>query len=146
MPPSGTLATVRIFKIRHFARWMRKTALTDEALRKAVMEMLAGLVDADLGGGILKKRIGIPGRGKRGGARLLVASNRGDRWIFVFGLMKNELDDIGDNDLGKLRVVVTDLLAQSDAQISQGIVKGNLEEISCGQETQIPEPYLRNGA
>lgn len=58
----------RVFKTRHFARWMRKTDLSDSALCAAVMEMIQGLVDADLGGGVLKKRVGLAGRGKRGGA------------------------------------------------------------------------------
>ncbi|WP_369806209.1 type II toxin-antitoxin system RelE/ParE family toxin [Stutzerimonas balearica] len=41
----------RVFKTRHFSRWMRKTELTDEALCGAVREMAQGLIDADLGGG-----------------------------------------------------------------------------------------------
>jgi hypothetical protein len=64
---------------------MRKTALTDVVLCKAVQEMAAGLIDADLGGGVLKKRVGLAGRGKRGGVRTLVATNKGNRWFFVFG-------------------------------------------------------------
>ncbi len=56
---------------------------------KAVSEMERGLVDADLGGGVVKKRVALPGRGKRGGARTLVATNRGDRWFFVYGFEKS---------------------------------------------------------
>ncbi len=37
----------RIFKTRHFSRWMRKTELSDAALCKAVIEMEKGLIDAD---------------------------------------------------------------------------------------------------
>lgn len=48
----------RVFKTRHFARWMRKTELTNGALCEAVAEMVRGLVDADLGGGVVKKRVG----------------------------------------------------------------------------------------
>ena len=59
----------RVFKTRHFSRWMRKTELTDSALCEAVAEMSQGLIDADLGGGVVKKRVGLAGRGKRGGAR-----------------------------------------------------------------------------
>ncbi len=65
----------RAFKTRHFSRWMRKTELIDEALCGAVREMSQGLIDADLGGGVVKKRVGLAGRGKRGGARTLVATN-----------------------------------------------------------------------
>ncbi len=53
------------FKTRHFARWMGKTELTDSLLCAAVVEMAQGLVDAELGGGVVKKRIGLAGRGKR---------------------------------------------------------------------------------
>ena len=59
----------RIFKTRHFQRWMRKTDLLDEMLVNAVVEMANGLIDADLGGGVLKKRVALPGRGKRGSVR-----------------------------------------------------------------------------
>ena len=57
----------RVFKTRYFSRWMRKTELTERALFNAVAEMAQGLIDADLGGGVVKKRIGLAGRGKRGG-------------------------------------------------------------------------------
>jgi len=49
---------------RQFSRWMRKTELTESALCLAVIEMSNGLVDADMGGGVLKKRVAMPGRGK----------------------------------------------------------------------------------
>ena len=67
---------------------MRKTDLTQEALCLAISEMENGLIDAELGGGIVKKRVALPGRGKRGGARTLVATNKGSLWFFVFGFEK----------------------------------------------------------
>ena len=67
---------MRVFKTRFFSRWMRKTELTDSALCDAVAEMAQGLIDAGLGGGVVKKRIGLAGCGKRSGARTLVATNR----------------------------------------------------------------------
>ena len=94
---------MHIFKTRHFQRWMRKTALGDSDLRKAVLEMTAGLIDADLGGGVVKKRIGLAGRGKRDGVRTLVATNKGNRWFFVFGFEKNERDNISDAELQALQ-------------------------------------------
>ena len=67
---------------------MRKTELSNDALRQAVQEMSNGLIDADLGGHVLKKRIALPGRGKRGSTRTLVATNRDDKCFFVFGFKK----------------------------------------------------------
>lgn len=50
--------------------------------------MERGLIDADLGGGVYKKRIALPGRGKRGITRTLIATNRANRWIFLTGFEK----------------------------------------------------------
>ena len=69
---------------------MRKTELTESALCLAVTEMSNGLIDADLGSGVLKKRVAMPGRGKSGSARTLLATNRASRWFFAFGFEKNE--------------------------------------------------------
>ena len=89
----------RVFKTRHFSRWLCKTALTDSALCAAVTEMAAGLVDADLGGGVFKKRVALPGKGKSGSARTLVATQKGKRWFFVFGFEKNERDNVTPTEL-----------------------------------------------
>jgi len=57
--------------------------LNDLLLKAAVSEIQRGLLEADLGGGIVKKRIALPGRGKRGSTRTLLATNREDRWFFM---------------------------------------------------------------
>jgi hypothetical protein len=82
---------------------MRKTELSDEALCSAVVEMAQGLIDADLGGGMVKKRVGVSGRGKRGGARTLVATNKGNRWFFVYGFEKKDRANISDDELEALK-------------------------------------------
>ena len=51
----------RIFRTKTFSRWMRKNNLSDDALRQAVTEMAEGLIDADLGGGVVKKRVAMQG-------------------------------------------------------------------------------------
>lgn len=119
----------RVFKTRHFQRWMRKIELTDVGLCKAVQEMAGGLIDADLGGNVLKKRVGLAGRGKRGGARTLVATNRGNRWFFVFGFEKNERANISEEELEALQVLATDLLARTGQQLDAAIAGGMLQEI-----------------
>lgn len=121
---------MHIFKTRYFQRWMRKTALGDSDLRKAVLEMTAGLIDADLGGGVVKKRIGLAGRGKRGGVRTLVATNKGNRWFFVFGFEKNERDNISDAELQALQDYAADLLERTAAQLDAAAADGTLLEIT----------------
>lgn len=119
----------RVFKTRHFSRWMRKTELTESALCSAVAEMAQGLIDADLGGGVVKKRVGLAGRGKRGGARTLVATNKGNRWFFVFGFEKNDRANIGADELEALQDLAHDLLARTGPQLDLAVNKQTLEEI-----------------
>jgi hypothetical protein len=120
---------VRAFKNRAFAKRMNKALLTDEVLCEAVSEMRRGLVGVDLGGGLFKKRVALPGRGKRGGARTLLVTNRQDRWIFVFGFGKNVRDDIGSRELQALRDVAADLLERSSPQLDALVEDGSLLEI-----------------
>ncbi|PLC51915.1 hypothetical protein CR159_02560 [Pollutimonas subterranea] len=124
----------RVFKTDRFNRWMRKTELTDEVLCTAVGEMVKGLIDADLGGGLVKKRVGLAGRGKRGGARTLVATNKGNRWFFVFGFEKNERADISAEEREALQSLALDLLTRTAKEIEAAIEHGALQEICHDNE------------
>ena len=119
----------RVFKTRYFIRWMRKTALNDEMLCAAVNEMAQGLIDADLGGGVVKKRVGISGRGKRGGARTLIATNKVNRWFFVYGFEKNDRANISDDELEALKDLAEQLLARTGNQLAEALNDGSLMEI-----------------
>lgn len=119
----------RVFKTRIFCRWMRKTALTDEMLCLAVQEMQKGLIDADLGAGVLKKRVAVAGHGKRGGSRTLVATNKDTRWLFLFGFEKKARANIRADEKEALQALAQDWLARSNAELDQALATGALEEI-----------------
>ena len=108
---------------------MRKTELRDAALCKAAAEMAQGLIDADLGSGVVKKRVALPGRGKSGSTRTLVATNKGSRWFFVFGFEKNERDNIQNDELEALQTLAADLLTLSGSQLDSQVEKGASQEI-----------------
>lgn len=108
---------------------MRKTELSDASLCAALQEMVAGLIDADLGGGVVKKRIGLAGRGKRGGARTLLATNKADRWFFVYGFEKNARATVTSDELEALQTLASDLLARSGRQLDELVADGALQEI-----------------
>jgi len=118
-----------IYKTRHFARWARKAGLNNSLLETAVLEIKSGLLDADLGGGIVKKRIALPGRGKRGSTRTLLATNMDDRWFFIFGFEKNERENISENELSTLRKLAKDLLGMTVTQITVSVGEGSLVEV-----------------
>lgn len=119
----------RVFKTRLFSRWMRKTALTQEALCLAISEMENGLIDADLGGGVVKKRVPLPGRGKSGGARTLLATNRSSLWFFVYGFEKNERANVNVRELEALKAIAADLLKLSSAELDSLVDSEALQEI-----------------
>jgi hypothetical protein len=119
----------RVFKTRFFSRWMRKTDLTEKALCDAVQEMIHGLIDADLGVGIIKKRVGIGGRGKRGGARTVLATNKNDRWFFVFGFQKSARSNINSEENEALKLLADDLLSMSVTALDLACQKDELQEI-----------------
>jgi len=122
----------RVFKTRHFARWMRKTALTDTLLCQAVHEMVLGLLDADLGGGVVKKRVALPGRGKSGGVRTLVATRKAGMWFFVFGFEKSVRANVDAAELEGLQTLASKLLSLSPAQLTEAVQDGALQEICHG--------------
>ena len=119
----------RILKTRKFSKWMHKVQLDDSMLLNAVTEMENGLVDADFGGNIYKKRIALPGRGKRGSVRTLIATNKGHRWIFMYGFAKNERDNITQGELASLQGVANDFLEFSESVLIDIIASGQLEEV-----------------
>jgi hypothetical protein len=95
-----------------------------------------GLIDANLGGHVVKKRVALPGRGKSGGARTLVATKLGDRWYFLFGFGfgKNERANIDKHELRALQELAADLLNQDDATIAAALKAGELVEIRHDQQ------------
>jgi hypothetical protein len=113
---------------------MRKTELTDSALCAAVSEMASGLIDADLGGGVVKKRVALPGRGKSGGARTLVATHMGSRWFFVYGFEKNERANISVTELEAVRRIAADLLRLGSSELDAHVASEALKEICHDSE------------
>jgi len=79
----------RVLKRKDFARWQASEKLLDAALCKAVQEMESGLIDADLGGFLYKKRVARPGSGKSGGYRTLMSARIGSRYVFLHGFPKS---------------------------------------------------------
>lgn len=124
----------RVFKTRHFWRWMRKTELTDSALCSAVAEMESGLFDADLGGGVFKKRIALPGRGKSGSVRTLVATNRRNRWFFVFGFEKNDRANVGTKEVEAVHRLAADLLRLDSGELDAHVASEAVKEICHDSE------------
>ncbi len=123
---------MRIFKTRVFVRFARKVKLNDKALSRAVSEVERGLINADLGGGIIKQRIARSGEGKSGGFRTIILFKARTRAVFVYGFEKSARDNIDDDELKEFRRLADKVLSYSDADIKTALAAGALIEVQHG--------------
>jgi hypothetical protein len=120
----------RIYKLRGFGRFQRKERISDASLRKTIAGVEAGLIDADLGGGLVKQRLPRPGQGKSGGYRTVIAIKRGDRAVFLYGFAKNERSNIDDEELEEFRRLARGFLGLTAQQIAALIADNELMEVT----------------
>jgi hypothetical protein len=127
---------VRVFKVKVFTRFQRRERMRDEALAKAVRDAESGLIDADLGGGLIKQRVARPGQGKRGGYRTVIAWRMRDRSVFLFGFAKNAKADLKPDELADLARIGARWQSASDDQIETAIAADELNEVDYGAEDE----------
>lgn len=117
---------VAIYKTKAFAKWADSELISDRALEKAANEIMQGLVDAKLGAGVCKKRVAVPGRGKRGGARTLVAYQAASKAFFIYGFLKNEKDNIDKKELKGIKQYAQVLLSLKEKQLQELLAQGEI--------------------
>ncbi len=130
------LVNVRIFKTKWLARFARREGIDDQSLCAAIERAERGLIDADLGGGLIKQRVARPGRGRSGGYRMIVGYRVKDRAVFLLGFAKNERENIEDNELLSLRETAERWLAADASRIQKELELGNLQEIDHDEENE----------
>ena len=111
-------------------RYARQVRIEDQSLRDAIERAERGIVDADLGGGIIKQRVARTGQGRSGGFRLLIAYRSGNRAVFLYGFAKNERDNIGADELKTLQEIGAGWLESKKELLEHAIKEGVLREVS----------------
>lgn len=127
---------MKVFKNAWFGRFARKEKISDAALWEAVERAEKGLVDADLGSGVIKQRIARPGAGKSKGYRSIVLYRTGEKAFFVYGFPKSELGNIRDDELEQFKKAARITLALTDEQVRLLVANDQLEEV-YGNEQEI---------
>jgi hypothetical protein len=120
---------MRIFCSKWFARFARHERISRESLRNAIERAERGLIDADLGGGLIKQRIPRQGKGRSSGYRVIVAFKMRDLSVFLYGFAKNELENIEADDLTTLRELASEWLAADTERITLAIAQNELQEV-----------------
>jgi len=122
---------VRLFKNKPFARFARKARLPDAVLCAAIADATRGLIDADLGGGVVKQRIARQGGGKSGGFRTIILFRLGEKAFFVHGFAKSEQDNIRDDELAAFKLLAAEMMAYDDETLAKACANGTLTEVMC---------------
>lgn len=120
---------MRVFKNAWFERFARKQGIADEALLEAIARAKRGLIDADLGGGVIKQRVARPGQGKSGGFRTIILYRTAERAFFVYGFSKNNRDNIDDNEEVAFKNAAGYVLGLSDTHLAELIDQKQFTEV-----------------
>jgi len=120
---------MRIFKNNFFNKFAKKMGLQDEALKTAIAEISSGLYEANLGGHLFKKRIGLKGKGKRGGLRTIIAFKKDDKAFFVYGFAKNEKANIDETEKKIYKELASLLLSYSDKDVAVALKNKKFIEV-----------------
>ena len=127
---------VQILKTRWLARFARREGITDASLREAIERAENGLIDAYLGGGLIKQRVARKGQGRSGGYRMIVGYRVKDRAVFLLGFAKNERENIDNDELLSLREIAQNWFAADASRIQTELELGNLQEIDHDEESK----------
>jgi hypothetical protein len=122
---------VRVFKTKWLERYARREGIEDVRLCDAVARAQRGVVDAKLGGNLIKQRVARKGAGRSGGYRTLIALRWNDRAVFLYAFAKSERDNIAQAELTTLKEIAAAWLAASDAKLDKAVADGILYEVRC---------------
>jgi len=125
---------IRIFKTRIFHRWTKKERVINAQLCDAVQEIQAGLIDADLGRCLIKKRIARSGQGKRGGHRAVIAFKKNERIIFIYGFSKSDRENTDKAEVETYKILADHYLSLSEFLLDKMVSEMKLIEV-CYEES-----------
>ena len=125
---------MRIYKNAWFAKFARKERIGDAALCEAVDRAGRGLIDADLGGGVIKQRVSRAGEGKSGGYRTLIFFRQAERAIFAFGFAKSDRENLSASELAAFKKTAKETLGFAQEYVEAVVKIGKLIEVSGGDE------------
>lgn len=121
---------IRIYKNRWFAKYASREGISDAALIAAVNQANSGLIDADLGAGLIKQRVARDGGGKSAGYRTLVFFRRDERAVFAFGFAKSSKANLNADELRTYKLAAKIVLALTQAQVDTEVGEGRLFEVN----------------
>ena len=122
---------MRIFKTKPFTRFVNNEGIDDAALCDTIQRVENGLVDADLGGNVIKQRIARKGQGRSGGFRSIILFRQGERSFFVYGFAKNDRENIRKDELKAFRLLASEMLSLDKDGLRAAMANETITEVIC---------------
>lgn len=120
---------MRIFKTKLFAQFTAEKGIQDDELHQAVERANQGLIDAHLGGNLIKQRIPRLNSGKSSGYRSIILYKVNYNVFFLYGFAKNKQQNISPNELQQLKMLGKLFARYTETDLNQMVAKGYLIEI-----------------
>ena len=86
---------------KSFQREAKGEGISDEDCRKALQRLESGLIDADLGSGLVKQRIPRGGQGAARGLRTVIFYKRGEVAVFLHIFAKSDKANLTRSELAE---------------------------------------------
>ena len=122
---------MRVFKTKVFARFAKRERITEKEICEAARRVAKGLIDADLGGGVIKQRLARKGQGKSGGFRSIILFQRNEKMFFVYGFAKSDRDNIRKDELMAFRKLADAMFILDNKALVAVMRNGTIMEIRC---------------
>jgi hypothetical protein len=127
---------VRVFKTKGFARFARGERISDAYLCEAIRRAEHGLLDADLGGVVIKQRVARPGQGRSGGYRVLIAYRPKARSVFLFGFAKSARGNVDEDELATAQDIAKGWLGADERALALAVAEGLIQEMAYGEKEE----------
>ena len=101
---------------------------------EAVRRARDGLIDADLGGGVIKQRIARKGGGRSGGFHTIVVFRRRELAFFVYGFAKSDRENLRRDELAPYRLLADEYLSLDAAGLAAAQATGAIIEVECNDQ------------
>jgi hypothetical protein len=110
---------MHVFLTRGFHHDAKRLRVTDEDCREAIRRAESGLIDAALGGGLIKQRIATGNRGAAKGSRAVVFYRRGELAVFLHVFSKSVKANLTNYELAEYRKLAHFLGELTEAKLKE---------------------------
>ena len=116
---------MRAYLPKSFQRKAKSEGVSDEDCREAIRRAESGLIDANLGGRLIKQRIPRRGQGAARGLRAVIFYKRGEVAVFLHLFAKSGKSNLTKSELAEYLTLAHSLKKLSQAKLKElGETKG----------------------